>query len=327
MDTSRRRQPHGGLLADTGALACSPWEDGADESLARLRSSRPDDDGSGGPPDRSHRPAVAPAPADPGRAPDRARTRAGAGPGSSNFSRAHVPWGVDLTAAWAWRFLVIAAAGVPDRQGPRVPDGDRAARRGGDVHRRPRRAGGQLRCSGAASPRGARGRADGRAGHRHGGRPANGGRQPGRQRRPGPRRLGEWRASGRSPTGSRTARCYASDSQINDYLDRAQEAISNFAKDGETSQASPRSVPPSVTSLAGFFIVLFSTYFFLADGERIWVRFRQAVAAGVAGCWSTDPVGWPGLAASQFVRATVIVAAYRRPRVDDRGRRSWACRS
>ena len=30
--------------------------------------------------------------------------------GSSNFSRAHVPWGVDLTAAWAWRFLVIAAA-------------------------------------------------------------------------------------------------------------------------------------------------------------------------------------------------------------------------
>ena len=30
--------------------------------------------------------------------------------GTSNFSRAHVPWGVDLTAAWAWRFLVIAAA-------------------------------------------------------------------------------------------------------------------------------------------------------------------------------------------------------------------------
>ena len=30
--------------------------------------------------------------------------------GTSNFSRAHVPWGVDLAAAWAWRFLVIAAA-------------------------------------------------------------------------------------------------------------------------------------------------------------------------------------------------------------------------
>ena len=31
--------------------------------------------------------------------------------GPSNFSRAHVPWGVDLAAAWAWRFLVIVAAG------------------------------------------------------------------------------------------------------------------------------------------------------------------------------------------------------------------------
>ncbi len=31
--------------------------------------------------------------------------------GPSNFSRAQVPWGVDLAAAWAWRFLVIAAAG------------------------------------------------------------------------------------------------------------------------------------------------------------------------------------------------------------------------
>ena len=31
--------------------------------------------------------------------------------GPSNFNRAHVPWGVDLAAAWAWRFLVIVAAG------------------------------------------------------------------------------------------------------------------------------------------------------------------------------------------------------------------------
>ena len=38
-----------------------------------------------------------------------AEPRIDAGP--SNFSRAQVPWAVDLTAAWAWRFLVIAAAG------------------------------------------------------------------------------------------------------------------------------------------------------------------------------------------------------------------------
>ena len=31
--------------------------------------------------------------------------------GPSNFSRAQVPWGLDLAAAWAWRLLVIAGAG------------------------------------------------------------------------------------------------------------------------------------------------------------------------------------------------------------------------
>src|SRR5688572_102291 len=31
--------------------------------------------------------------------------------GPSNFSRAQVPWALDLVAAWSWRFLVIAAAG------------------------------------------------------------------------------------------------------------------------------------------------------------------------------------------------------------------------
>ena len=30
--------------------------------------------------------------------------------GPSNFSRAQVPWAFDLAAAWAWRFIVIAAA-------------------------------------------------------------------------------------------------------------------------------------------------------------------------------------------------------------------------
>ena len=30
--------------------------------------------------------------------------------GPSNFSRAQVPWAVDLAAAWSWRFLVIVAA-------------------------------------------------------------------------------------------------------------------------------------------------------------------------------------------------------------------------
>ena len=32
--------------------------------------------------------------------------------GPSNFTRAEVPWALDLAAAWSWRFLVIAAAGL-----------------------------------------------------------------------------------------------------------------------------------------------------------------------------------------------------------------------
>src|SRR4029453_16467308 len=31
--------------------------------------------------------------------------------GPSNFTRAQVPWGLDLAAAWAWRFLIIVLAG------------------------------------------------------------------------------------------------------------------------------------------------------------------------------------------------------------------------
>jgi hypothetical protein len=30
--------------------------------------------------------------------------------GPSNFSRAQVPWGLDLAAAWSWRLIIIAIA-------------------------------------------------------------------------------------------------------------------------------------------------------------------------------------------------------------------------
>ena len=60
--------------------------------------------------------------------------------------------------------------------------------------------------------------------------------------------------------------------------------------------------------LAGFFIVLFSTYFFLADGERIWAWIvRLAPRAGRQHVDSSGRVAWISL--TQFVRATVIVAA------------------
>ena len=59
--------------------------------------------------------------------------------------------------------------------------------------------------------------------------------------------------------------------------------------------------------VAGFFIVLFSTYFFLADGGRIWAwAVRLAPRAAREAVDSSGRVAWVSL--TQFVRATVIVA-------------------
>jgi putative heme transporter len=59
--------------------------------------------------------------------------------------------------------------------------------------------------------------------------------------------------------------------------------------------------------LAGLFIVLFGTYFFLADGNRIWawvVRIFPRAARARAD--SSGRIAWTSLTA--FVRATVLVA-------------------
>jgi len=100
----------------------------------------------------------------------------------------------------------------------------------------------------------------------------------------------------------------ASDSQINDYIDRIQKAI--------TEQSGEGGIVGRVTEvgsavghiLAGFFIVLFSTYFFLSDGERIWAWVvRLSPRAARERVDSSGRVAWISL--TQFVRATVIVAA------------------
>src|SRR6478672_9485598 len=45
------------------------------------------------------------------RAERRADEHPGIRPGESNYASGEVPYGVALAAAWAWRFLVIIAAG------------------------------------------------------------------------------------------------------------------------------------------------------------------------------------------------------------------------
>jgi predicted PurR-regulated permease PerM len=101
---------------------------------------------------------------------------------------------------------------------------------------------------------------------------------------------------------------HASDSQINDYLDQAQQALSDFAREGDYLSQVGEIGTAVGHVVAGFFIVLFSTYFFLADGQRIWSWFvRLSPRASRVLVDGSGRVAWVSL--TQFVRATVIVAA------------------
>jgi putative heme transporter len=100
----------------------------------------------------------------------------------------------------------------------------------------------------------------------------------------------------------------ASDSQINDYIKSIQDAISEQSQEGGVLTRVTEVGTAVGHVLAGFFIVLFSTYFFLSDGDRIWawiVRLTPRAARERAD--SSGRVAWISL--TQFVRATVIVAA------------------
>ena len=94
--------------------------------------------------------------------------------------------------------------------------------------------------------------------------------------------------------------------QFNDYLTRGQEWISNNS-DAITSGAMSTAITAG-HGIAGFFIVLFTTFFFLRDGSRIWnwiLRFVPNQSAG-----AIDGAGhraWETLAG--YVKATAAVAA------------------
>lgn len=98
----------------------------------------------------------------------------------------------------------------------------------------------------------------------------------------------------------------ASEGQIDQWIEDTQNWIesqgSEFAKRaGDVGAALSHIV-------AGFFIILFATYFFLADGHLIWawvVRIFPRAARSRAD--SSGRVAWQSL--TQFVRATVLVAA------------------
>ncbi|SFB79840.1 Predicted PurR-regulated permease PerM [Nocardioides terrae] len=100
----------------------------------------------------------------------------------------------------------------------------------------------------------------------------------------------------------------ASDSQINDYIDRIQKSITDQSQ-GSNVVGRVGEVGTALSHVfAGLFITLFATYFFLADGDRIWSWIvRLAPRAARDQVDGSGRVAWISL--TQFVRATVIVAA------------------
>ncbi len=226
--------------------------------------------------------------------------------GPSNFSRAQVPWGVDLAAAWAWRFLVICAAGyvvlwllarfsvvtVP------IAIALLVAAMGSPAVRRMNRAGLPTGAAAAVVV--------------VGGLAFVGALLTfvGQQVATGFSELGDQVVAGLDEVEAwlKTGPLNATDSQINHYIEATQKAITEGSGEGGAlSQVT--SVGSAVGHvLAGFFIVLFATYFFLADGRRIWAWIvRLAPRAARAHIDSSGRVAWISL--TQFVRATVIVAA------------------
>jgi predicted PurR-regulated permease PerM len=225
--------------------------------------------------------------------------------GPSNFRRAEVPWGLDLAAAWAWRLLVIAAAGylimwlvgffavivlpvvvalliaalvtpvvrLLARHGIRRSIGAALVVVSGIAF-----VAALLTLAGSQVAGGASDLAD--------------------QVVKGLDEITRWLKEGP---------LHATDSQINEYINDIQTAVTEWGQDRERLSQVTELGSTIGHVVAGFFIVLFSLYFFLADGERIWswvVRIAPRVARERVD--SSGRVAWNSL--TQFVRATVIVA-------------------
>ncbi len=225
--------------------------------------------------------------------------------GPSNFSRAQVPWGLDLAAAWSWRLLVISAAGLgvlwllsyfslitlPVAIAVLIAALARPMVNG-------------LRRVGL--PRG----------------PAAGIvmvlgistlamllSYVGQQVAQGADDLAESVVTGLDQVHDwlRAGPLHVPESRLDRYVEEIQDAVTaSTGADGMVTRLTE--VGTAVGQVvAGFFIVLFSTYFFLADGERIWSwMVRIAPRAARERVDASGRVAWVSL--TQFVRATVLVA-------------------
>jgi len=226
--------------------------------------------------------------------------------GPSRFDRAQVPWGLDLAAAWSWRLLIIAAAGyllfwlvsffavvtIPIAVALLVSALAWPLVHGLTRLRVPKGLAALIVVVGGL------------------GAIAALLSFAGQQVASGATDLADSTVKGLDEVRAwlRDGPINASDSQINDWIKNAQDMIRERSQDGEIV-GRVTEVGTAVGHLvAGFFITLFATYFFLADGDRIWswlVRLAPRVARERVD--SSGQVAWISLV--QFVRATVIVAA------------------
>ncbi len=225
------------------------------------------------------------------------------GAGDSNYAPAHVPFGVDLAAAWSWRLLVVVAAGYVVAQGIAmfavvvlplviallltaliVPLVNLLARVG-----LPRGLASLLVVIGTigvlvtlltfAGQQIAQGASDLSA-----------------QVVTGLDQIRGW---------LKTGPLQASDSQIDGYIQSAQDAVTTSNKQIVSRLTEVTTAVSHI--VAGVFIILFGTYFFLADGNRIWAWIvRIFPRASRARADSSGRIAWTSLTA--FVRATVLVA-------------------
>ncbi len=226
------------------------------------------------------------------------------GAGDSNYAPAQVPFGVDLAAAWSWRFLVVVAAGYVVAQAIAlfavvvlplviallltaliVPVVNLLSRAG-----LPRGLSALLVVIGTigvlvtlltfAGQQIAQGASDLSA-----------------QVVTGLEQIRDWLKNGP---------LQASDSQIDGYIKSAQDAVTSSNKEIVSRLTEVTAAVSHI--VAGVFIILFGTYFFLADGNRIWAWIvRIFPRASRARADSSGRIAWTSLTA--FVRATVLVAA------------------
>ncbi len=225
--------------------------------------------------------------------------------GASNFSRAQVPWAFDLAAAWSWRILVVAAAVLGSLWVlsffavvvlPLLVALFASALLTPVVHALGRIGIGRRIASLIVVIFSLA--AVGLLLTFVGQQIANGMDDLSKQVVDGVQQVRDW---------LRTGPLRLSDQDLQNTLKDLQDSIGGNSGSGILTRATE--VGATVGHIvAGFFIVLFGSYFFMADGPLIWAWFvRLFPRAARLRVDSSGQVGWRSL--TQFVRATVLVAA------------------